>query len=58
MNVEPTISLGNIISLSVTMGTVLIAALKISARLSKVEMKINLMWASYKRTHKLDDYED
>ena len=52
--IDPTISLGNILTIVTTLGSVTLAAWKIVTRLSKMEMKLNLMWSWFKREHKIE----
>ena len=52
---EHTITLGNMLTIITTVVSVGLAGFKISARLAKMEMKLNLMWEAFKRDHKLGD---
>ena len=58
MQIEPTITIGTIVSILVTIGSVWVAAWKVVSKLSQHEMKINMMWKSYKKQHGLNGNED
>lgn len=53
--VEPTVTMGNIISLGGTLLTVLIAGWRVSANLAKFGHKIDMMWAAYKKQHNIEE---
>lgn len=46
---EPTISFGTIVQIVVFIGTVAIAYAKFVTRMTKLEMKVNLMWTVFGR---------
>lgn len=54
-DIDPTISLGNIISAFVAAGSVILAAWRISAKLNRMQWKLNLIWQWYAREHDITD---
>ena len=57
-DIEPTISLGNVINILVTMLSVLVAFWRIAARLTKFELKVNMIWNWYKSEHGIKDKQN
>lgn len=55
MTLDATISLGNIISAGAVIVTIIGAVVKITAKLAKVEWKLNLIWKWYAREHGIDE---
>lgn len=55
INVEATITVGNILSAVTTIAVICVAAWRMTVKLSKMEMKLNMIWTWYKREHKIHD---
>ena len=55
MAIEPVVTVGNIVSILVTAGTLLIATWRLSLRIARLEiqnkMKIDMMWKQYCKDH-------
>jgi hypothetical protein len=56
--VEPVVSLGDIVTLVVTVMSVLSGAGVVLMRLSKMDMKLSLLWNWYRRQHNIDSAGD
>lgn len=57
-NIDPTISLGNIIGSLAAIGSVLVAAWRLSIKLNRMQWKLNMIWKWYSREHGIDDGSD
>ena len=55
MQIEPTVSLGNIINIAVSVGAILLATWKIVSRLGVMEMKLDLLWSDFKKRYKMKE---
>jgi len=51
MHFDPTITAGTLISVCVSIVTVAVGVLRVNSKISKMEMKLNMMWAQYKKDH-------
>ncbi len=57
MSFDGTITVGNLITIAVTIGSVGMAVWKISIRLQKMEWKMGFIWKQYAKEHKLNGHE-
>lgn len=58
MIIDPSISVGAIINLVVSLGAIAIASWRIVARLGRMEMKLNLLWKWFVKEHDIEDSDD
>lgn len=54
MTIDPTITVGNILSALLVIGTVLAAAWKISIQVTHIQWKTDMIWKWYAREHGID----
>lgn len=47
MKIDPTITVGNIIEIAVTIGAVVSAYFNLINRIAQLEVKVNLMWSRF-----------
>ena len=55
--IDPTISLGNIIGALAAVGSVVVATWRISGKLNRMQWKLNLIWKWYSKEHGIDNDE-
>ena len=56
--IYPTISLGSIINVVVSLTAIAVATWKVVSKLGVMEMKLNMIWRWYKKEHKIDDGDE
>lgn len=57
MTFDPTISTGSILNILTCLGAVALGFWRIATRLTKIEMKLNLVWRWFEREHKINGSE-
>jgi hypothetical protein len=55
MIIEPTISVGNILSAGTAVITVIVAAWRISYQIKEMEWKMNMIWKWYAKEHNIEN---
>ena len=58
MTLEPTITVGNVISIVSTIGALVVFGWRMSARFEKLDWKVSMIWKWYAKEHNIDDKED
>jgi hypothetical protein len=58
MQIEPTISVGSILSTLASVCAIAVAFWRMAVKLSRLEFKLNMIWAWYKKEHNIDDKTD
>ena len=57
MSIDPTVTVGNIISAAVVGFTVLIAGWKLSIQIKELEWKMDMIWKWYAREHNISEHD-
>ena len=55
MQLDWSISVGNLLTLAGSVVAIAAATVTVTSRLSKMEMKLDLIWSWYKKQHKIDN---
>lgn len=55
IGLDTSVSLGNVIDVCVSLGAVTLATWRIVHKLTILEVKLNLIWAWYKKQHRISD---
>jgi hypothetical protein len=58
MHFDPTVNLGNIISLVIMLGTLSLSLFKLFRMMDKMQWKMNMIWRWYCKERGIDDDEN
>lgn len=55
IQIDPTITAGNIVNIAVSVGAIMLAFWRVAVRLTKLEFKLNLMWSWWKKKNRITE---